>query len=68
MFIADIRNKRRPGYTKIIYHMHEDHGLKAIPADFMIKRKHSIIDQNIIDSAHQAKIKFPLRDKMHAGK
>jgi len=39
---------------KIIYHMHADHGMKFIPADFMIKIKHSIIDKNIIDIVHQA--------------
>jgi len=37
---------------KIIHHMHEDHGMKAIPADFMIKIKHSINNQNIIDTVN----------------
>jgi predicted small metal-binding protein len=39
---------------KIIHHMHEDHGMKAIPADFMIKIKHSIKNQTIIDTVNPA--------------
>jgi predicted small metal-binding protein len=39
---------------KIIHHLHEDHGMKVIPAAFMIKIKHSIIDQNIIEIVNQA--------------
>jgi predicted small metal-binding protein len=35
---------------KIIRHMHEDHGMKVIPADLMIKIKHSINNQNIVDN------------------
>jgi predicted small metal-binding protein len=36
---------------KIIHHMHADHGMNVIPADFMIKIKHSINNQHIIDSS-----------------
>ena len=39
---------------KIIHHMHEDHGMKAIPADFMIKIKHSIKNQDTIDTGKPA--------------
>ena len=39
---------------KIIHHMHEDHGMKVIPADFMIKIKHSIKNQNTIDTVNPA--------------
>jgi predicted small metal-binding protein len=35
---------------KIIHHMHEDHGIKVIPADLMIKIKHSINNQNIVNN------------------
>ena len=37
---------------KIIHHMHADHGLNVIPADFMIKIKHSIKNDNYIDTVH----------------
>lgn len=37
---------------KIIHHMHEEHGMKVIPADFMIKIKHSINDQNFLDTVN----------------
>jgi predicted small metal-binding protein len=39
---------------KIIHHIHEDHGMKAIPADFMIKIKHSIKNQDTIDTGKPA--------------
>ena len=39
---------------KIIHHMHEDHGMQAIPADFMIKIKNSINNQTIIDTVKPA--------------
>ena len=35
---------------QIIQHMHEDHGMTAIPADFMIKIKHSIKNQDTINT------------------
>jgi len=34
--------------------MHADYGMNVIPADFMIKIKNSINNQNIIDSANPA--------------
>jgi len=34
--------------------MHEDHGMKAIPADFMIRIKHSIKNQDTIDTVKPA--------------
>jgi predicted small metal-binding protein len=34
--------------------MRADHGMKVIPADLMIKIKHSINNQNIIDNANPA--------------
>jgi hypothetical protein len=40
---------------KIIHHMHADHGLNVIPADFMIKIKHSIKNQNFIDTVNPAR-------------
>jgi predicted small metal-binding protein len=39
---------------KIIHHMHEDHEMKAMPADFMIRIKHSIKNQDTIDTVHPA--------------
>jgi hypothetical protein len=33
---------------KIIRHMHEDHGMKVIPADVMFKIKHSINNTHIV--------------------
>jgi len=39
---------------KIIHHMHEDHGIMVIPADFMIKIKHSIKNQDTIDNGQPA--------------
>ena len=39
---------------KIIHHMHVDHGMNVIPADFMIKIKHSIKNQDTIDTGKPA--------------
>ena len=39
---------------KIIHRMHQDHGIKVIPADLMIKTKYSINNQNIIDTVNPA--------------
>jgi hypothetical protein len=39
---------------KIIHHMHADHGMKVIPADFMINIKHSINNLNSIDTVNPA--------------
>jgi hypothetical protein len=35
---------------KIIKHMHADHDMDVIPANFMIKIKHSINTMNIVDT------------------
>ena len=35
--------------------MHQDHGIKVIPADLMIKTKYSINNQNIIDTVNPTK-------------
>ena len=32
--------------------MHQDHGMKVIPADFMIKIKYSINNHDIIDTVN----------------
>jgi predicted small metal-binding protein len=37
---------------KIVHHMHADHGMNVIPADFMIKIKNSINNQNITDTVN----------------
>jgi hypothetical protein len=34
--------------------MHEDHEMKAMPADFMIRIKHSIKNQDTIDTGKPA--------------
>jgi predicted small metal-binding protein len=39
---------------KIVHHMHADHGMNVIPADFMIKIKYSINNQNITDTVNLA--------------
>jgi hypothetical protein len=36
---------------KIIHHMHADHGMNVIPADFMINIKLSMNNQHIINSS-----------------
>jgi hypothetical protein len=40
---------------KIIQHMHADHDMQVIPADFMIKIKHSINTMNIVNTVSQVK-------------
>ena len=42
---------------KIIQHMHEDHDMKVIPADFMIKIKHSINTMDILDNVRPVTVK-----------
>jgi predicted small metal-binding protein len=39
---------------KIVHHMHAAHGMNVIPADFMIKIKNSINNQNIRDTVNPA--------------
>jgi len=46
---------------KIIHHMHADHGMNVIPADFMIKIKNSINHQNIRDTVNPAAKKMLVR-------
>jgi len=46
---------------KIIHHMHADHGMNVIPADFMIKIKNSINHQNIRDTVSPALKKMLVR-------
>jgi predicted small metal-binding protein len=53
---------------KIIHHMHEDHGMNTIPADFMIKIKHSITYQNINDTGSPPVDKILVASKIPAGK
>jgi predicted small metal-binding protein len=40
---------------KIIQHMHADHDMQVIPADFMIKIKHSINTMNTVNTVSQIK-------------
>ena len=46
---------------KIVHHMHADHGMNVIPADFMIKIKNSINHQNIRDTVSPAAKKMLVR-------
>jgi predicted small metal-binding protein len=46
---------------KIIHHMHVDHGMNVIPADFMMKIKYSINNQNITDTGNPAAKNMPVK-------